>query len=89
MEAGWVIIILTILAVMAVMAFVAWSFWLLDVLNRFFETEGNTIAKVLLFLPWLALKIRCFLILVIGAIATLGLAISVANDVRNWWHKEH
>lgn len=89
MEAGWIIVILTILAMMAVVAIFFGSFWLLGAFNRLFDAEGNVVAKVVLFLPWVALAIWCSVIYVVGAILTLGTVISLANDARNWWHKGH
>lgn len=87
--AGWIIIILVFLAVLALIGIVMGSFWLLDVFNRLFNSEGNVIAKVLLFLPWVALAIWCAALYLVLALLTLGLAISLINDVRNWWHKGH
>jgi hypothetical protein len=65
----------------------AGSFGLLDFLNGVMRDENvSGLVKLLLALPFVFMFLWCIVLQIISILFTLGLAISVANSFRNWWH---
>jgi hypothetical protein len=72
----------------SIMLLYAGSFGLLDFLNTTMNDKNvDGGVKFLLFLPFLFVFLWCVVLEIISVLFTLGLAISMANSFRNWWHK--
>ena len=82
------IVILTLLAVAFIVLIIWLSYGLLAKMNVLYnDTEGKVFLKILLFIPYVLLAIWCLLIQIILVAITLGGAISLLNNTRDWWHK--
>ena len=73
--------------IVSILVLYAGSFGLLDFLNTTLNDKGvSAWWKLLLALPFLFMFLWCIALEIISILFTLGLAVSIANRFRNWWH---
>lgn len=75
--------------IIGILVLYAGSFSLLNFLNNAMNDKDlNGWWKLLLVLPFVFMFLWCILLEIVSILFTLGLAVSIANSFRNWWHKE-
>lgn len=87
---GSIIVILTLLAIAAFVLLVWLSEKGLRSLNELYNDTGKderVVTKVLLLIPYILLFIWVLVLKIVLFIITLGTVISLAGDLRDWWHK--
>ena len=72
----------------SILLLIAGSFWILEILNEVMNHENvSSTVKLLLVLPFVFMFLWCIVLEILSLIITFGLAVSLAKDIRNWWHK--